>query len=70
MDIQDLRKKSAEELNDELVELRREQFNLRMQQATGELNRHTEHRRVRRDIARVKTVLNELAGSAGDTANG
>jgi len=64
MDVQDLRKKSVEELNDELVELRREQFNLRMQAATGELPRHTEHGRVRKDIARVKTVLNELKRSS------
>ena len=60
MQAQELRNKSVEELNAELVELRREQFNLRMQQATGELGRHTEHRRVRKDIARIKTVLAEL----------
>jgi len=41
-----------------------------MQQATGELSRHTEHRRVRRDIARVKTVLNELARKSAEQANG
>ena len=64
MDAQELRNKSVEELNDELVELRREQFNLRMQQATGELPNHTEHGRVRKDIARVKTVLNELQRAA------
>ena len=45
--------------------LRREQFNLRMQQATGELAQNSQHRRVRRDIARVKTVLNELQSAAG-----
>ena len=66
MDAQGLRSKSEQELLDELVELRREQFNLRMQQATGELNRHTEHGRVRKDIARVKTVWSELRyGEAG-----
>ena len=64
MDAQELRNKSVDELNDELVELRREQFNLRMQQATGELNNHTEHGRVRKDIARVKTVLNERKRAA------
>ena len=63
MDVQDLRKKTVDELNAELVELRREQFNLRMQQSTGELGRHTEHGRVRKDIARVKTVLSELKRS-------
>ena len=62
----DLRSKSVAELNDELVELRREQFNLRMQHATGELTHNHEHGRVRKDIARVKTVLNELTRAAGD----
>ena len=62
----DLRSKSVAELNDELVELRREQFNLRMQHATGELTHNHEHGRVRKDIARVKTVLNELARATGD----
>ena len=66
MDAADLRKKSIEELNEELVALRREQFNLRMQQATGELAHNHEHGRVRKDIARIKTVLNELQRSAGE----
>jgi len=66
MEAGDLRKKSVDELNEELVALRREQFNLRMQQATGELSHNHEHRRVRKDIARVKTVLNELQRSAGE----
>ena len=61
-----LRSKSVEELTGELIALRREQFNLRMQQATGEVTRNTEHGRVRKDIARLKTVLNELERSAGD----
>jgi large subunit ribosomal protein L29 len=62
----DLRAKSADELNEELVALRREQFNLRMQHATGELTHNHEHGRVRRDIARVKTVLVELSRAAGE----
>jgi large subunit ribosomal protein L29 len=62
----DLRSKSIAELNEELVALRREQFNLRMQHATGELTHNHEHGRVRKDIARVKTVLNELARATGD----
>ena len=66
MNAADLRKKSVDELNEELVALRREQFNLRMQQATGELTHNHEHQRVRKDIARVKTVLSELDRSAGD----
>jgi len=59
MNATDLRDKSAQELENELVELRREQFNLRMQQATGQLARPHEHKRVRRDIARVKTIMTE-----------
>ena len=62
----DIRSKSVDELNEELVALRREQFNLRMQHATGELTQNTEHGRVRKDIARVKTVLNELQRAAGE----
>ena len=62
----ELREKSIDELNDELVELRREQFNLRIQHATGELTHNHEHGRVRKDIARVKTVLNELKRAAGE----
>ncbi len=60
MKVSELRSKSGNELDEELVALRREQFNLRMQQATGELSRSSEHGRVRRNIARVKTVMNEL----------
>ena len=63
----DLRNKSVQELNDELVALRREQFNLRMQQATGELTQVHQHSCVRKDIARVKTVLNELARAVGES---
>lgn len=66
MNAGDLRTKSVDELNDELVALRREQFNLRMQQATGEMTHNHEHGRVRKDIARVKTVLNELQRAAGE----
>ena len=66
MEASELRNKSVEELNEELIALRREQFNLRMQQATGELMHNHEHGRVRKDIARIKTVLNELQRSAGE----
>ena len=65
MKAEDLRAKSIDELNEELVALRREQFNLRMQHATGELNRNHEHGRVKRDIARVMTVLVVLSRVAG-----
>ncbi len=64
MEASELRNMSVEELSDELVALRREQFNLRMQQATGELSHHHQHRKVRKDIARIKTVLNEKARGA------
>jgi large subunit ribosomal protein L29 len=60
MNASELRSKSRDELNTELLSLRREQFNLRMQQATGQLNRPHEYSRVRKDIARLKTVMNEI----------
>jgi large subunit ribosomal protein L29 len=66
MNAADLRKKSVDELNEELIALRREQFNLRMQQATGELAQVHQHGHVKKDIARVKTVLNELSRAAGE----
>lgn len=59
MNAQDLRKRSTEELLKELLGLHREAFNLRMQKGTGQLSRPTQIKRVRRDIARVKTILNE-----------
>jgi len=59
MDASELRDKPREELDKELLGLRREQFNLRMQQATGQLAHPHEYTRVRRDIARVKTVIGE-----------
>jgi large subunit ribosomal protein L29 len=70
MKASDLRKKSAAELNEELLKLRREQFNLRMQQATGQMARSDQFGKVRKDIARIKTVLNEKAAAdrAGETA--
>ena len=61
MKASELREKSREELEAELVELRREQFNLRMQGATGQLAANHEHKRVRKDIARVKTIIGEFA---------
>lgn len=66
MNVAELRGKSAEELGEELIALRREQFNLRMQQATSELAQVHEHGRVRKNIARVKTVLSELKRGAGE----
>ena len=60
----ELRSKSAEELNQELLELRRAQFGLRMQHATQSLSKNSEVERVRRQIARVHTLLNEKTRSA------
>lgn len=59
MKASEIREKSAEEMTQELESLHKEQFNLRMQNATGQLTRPSEIRRVRRDIARIKTIQNE-----------
>ena len=64
MNAQDLRKKEETDLREELSGLLREQFNLRMQRGIGQLAAPHELRRVRRDIARVRTVLNEKQGEA------
>lgn len=61
MKVEELRNKSAQELQDELLALRKEQFNLRMQLATGQLTQTHRMQQVRRGIARVKTVMNEQA---------
>jgi large subunit ribosomal protein L29 len=50
---------TPDQLTDKLAELKREQFNLRVQQATGQLENPSRRRQVRRDIARIKTVLGE-----------
>lgn len=63
----DLRQKSGDELKKELDGLLREQFNLRMQQGTGQLSRPDQMKKVRRSIARVKTILTEKA-KAGEAA--
>jgi large subunit ribosomal protein L29 len=60
MKANDLRGMSQDDLAKELVNLRREHFNLRMQRATGQLARPHEYGRVKKDIARVKTILGEL----------
>ena len=62
MNASELRNKSIAELKDQLLGLRQEQFNLRMQKATGQLGQSHLLLQVRRDIARVKTVLNQQAG--------
>ncbi len=57
----ELKDKSVEELNAELLNLLREQFNLRMQHATGQLEKTDQLKKVRRSIARVKTILTQKA---------
>ena len=55
---------STDELKDKLVSLKKEQFNLRFQQATNQLEKTSRIREVRRDIARIKTVMRERTGAA------
>ena len=55
----ELREKSVEQLNEQLLELLRDQFNLRMQKATGQLTQSHLLSQVKRDIARIKTVLKQ-----------
>jgi large subunit ribosomal protein L29 len=62
MNATELREKSVEELNTELTNLLREQFNLRMQHSTGQLQQTDQLKTVRRSIARVKTILTQKAG--------
>lgn len=64
MNLKEMRTKSPEDLNKELLELRKAQFGLRMQQATQQLTKTTEIGNVKRDIARIKTILNEKARAA------
>ena len=59
MNAQDMREKNEIELREELSGLLREQFNLRMQRGIGQLPTPLDLRRVRKDIARIKTVMNE-----------
>jgi large subunit ribosomal protein L29 len=60
----DLRAKTADQLKDQLEGLKKEQFNLRFQQASGQLENTARMRAVRRDIARIKTVLNAKRSTA------
>ena len=60
----DLRQKTEDELSDELVALKKEQFNLRFQKATGQLENTARIREIRRDIARIQTIANEKKKTA------
>ena len=64
MKVEDLRQKSDDELNQEVLDLKKEAFNLRFQRASGQLENTARVRQVRRDIARIKTVLHERRASA------
>ncbi len=63
-DIKSIRDKDVASLKDELVSLKKEQFNLRFQQATGQLEKSSRMREVRRAIARVQTVMREKSPKA------
>ena len=64
MKAQELKAKTPDQLRDELIALKKEAFNLRFQQATGQLENTARMRAVRRDVARIKTVLGQKAADA------
>ena len=64
MQADELKTKTPDQLRDSLVALKKEAFNLRFQQATGQLENTSRMRAVRRDVARIKTVLNQKAAAA------
>jgi large subunit ribosomal protein L29 len=63
MKVSEMKEKSVDELKDELLNLKREQFTLRMQKGSGQLEKNHRLKEVRRDVARVKTILTQKAGS-------
>lgn len=67
MTAQDLRDKTPDQLREELASLKKEAFNLRFQQATAQMENTSRMRTVRRDVARVHTILNEKAAAAAST---
>jgi len=64
MNAQELRDKTPDQLREDLANLKKESFNLRFQQATSQLENTARMRKVRRDAARVRTILNEKAAAA------
>ncbi len=70
MNIEDARTKTPDELQDALLKLKKEQFNLRFQAATGQLEKTHRVREVRRSIARIKTVLREKGRAMGAAQEG
>lgn len=67
MKAQELKDKTPEQLREQLVALKKEAFNLRFQQATGQLESTARMRTVRRDVARIKTQMNQNAAAAAST---
>lgn len=64
MNANELREKNPDQLQEELVSLKKEAFNLRFQQATGQIENTARMRQVRRSVARVNTILNQKAAAA------
>ena len=64
MNAKELREKTPDQLRDQLVALKKEAFNLRFRQATNQLENTARMNTVRKDVARIKTVLNEMAAQA------
>ena len=64
MNAKELHDKTPDQLRDQLVQLKKEAFNLRFQQATGQMENTARMKTVRRDVARVKTILNQKAADA------
>ncbi|MEM8751974.1 MAG: 50S ribosomal protein L29 [Pseudomonadota bacterium] len=67
MNASEMREKTPDELREELARLKKESFNLRFRQATGQLENTAAFRKARRDAARVKTILNEKAAAAASS---
>ena len=68
MTVEEMREKTVEQLREELLTLKKEQFNLRFQAASSQLDNTSRVRTVRRDVARVLTVMNEKARDAAAAA--
>lgn len=68
MKASELREKTPDQLREELTQLKKQSFNLRFQQATGQLENTAAFRKARRDAARVKTILNQKAAAAAAEA--
>ena len=70
MKINDLRKLSDKELNEKIIETKRELFDLRLKQSTGNLEKPSKIKELRKDVAKMKTILRERELNAGGNDNG